>query len=927
MAKLTQDIHVYNKSNLSSKVFKSANGGDYTSKWFTRGEMCVNDSAKEFKVDTTLVKCLDNIREHFNKPLHVNCCYRNPSHNSRVGGSSTSLHMTGAAADIYISGIDFTTICQYAELLGMQEIGWYYDSSHCHLGIKSNKYRYKCRQATNTYYNVGTFNPPASMKISPAFNPNGTSVGTQGTSQVATSSPAAQPVSTTEVFKKDGKITGNEIINGISKDIAFNNGNNKELLNNLNYIATVFNKDKSNYTIGHGDKNISKPATIMNDHYENDIYNKKDSPSKSYYTKTGLPAVKYLQDFLLLKYGDKYDKLAENTVCDKYMSAILRRLNQEFLVLPKKGGQSNTSPYLQLDYSSENDRIWYNTNKDYLHLGVTNINVNTLNMMIQYCKQLAYDHPELLEDEDKVQIETRHRYIPKTSDKNIGKIKRALSFLKEVNWTSGGDTVSPYLGNDYDKDLHNLLKNITDLDYKYEIDNAVLSRLKTAYKNKYVSKTKNLYDSNQSWFISAESQASANMLSAQQKLNSIENKITERCGLLIDLTKGEIKSGNNKFYLNSSGQLTAVEVNLTGKFIIENGTIGAWTLTNSGLTNVNKEMMEQGAKTNDSYEICGMINKNDSGFSNWTFVSGAKLLTESQAKDVSDSYDLIHDEDIYNLMADGKDDNLEEKDENIPYIISCDTAPFRVRKDGKLIGLSGFVIKSNYNNKEEIRTIQGIDDATLDTSKIEVEPMTVVLTVDENIVPYTSMTGKALTQNLPIIQIMNQYDTKGSINNYSTLTIGREGGARMTFGNWYDYKTTAWLHNMPDCCTLTGSYRFMNGVFTDENDNTRQNVLEANLPASFNNDFFLPYHTNIWIPIYKGSEGKSADDSYKDAMVSIEKKYNSLHYVLENAKQNSGDWDGTESSKRQDWIWCWKMVGNRYTFYINLWHYNKYVGV
>ena len=48
--------------------------------------------------DTALF--LDSIRKAFNKPIRVNCAFRSPAVNAKVGGVSTSAHLKGLAADI-----------------------------------------------------------------------------------------------------------------------------------------------------------------------------------------------------------------------------------------------------------------------------------------------------------------------------------------------------------------------------------------------------------------------------------------------------------------------------------------------------------------------------------------------------------------------------------------------------------------------------------------------------------------------------------------------------------------------------------------------------------------------------------------------------------------------------------------------------------
>lgn len=49
---------------------------------------------------TRLMELLDKIRERWGAPITVNSGYRSPALNARVGGSATSSHMKGEAADI-----------------------------------------------------------------------------------------------------------------------------------------------------------------------------------------------------------------------------------------------------------------------------------------------------------------------------------------------------------------------------------------------------------------------------------------------------------------------------------------------------------------------------------------------------------------------------------------------------------------------------------------------------------------------------------------------------------------------------------------------------------------------------------------------------------------------------------------------------------
>ena len=57
-------------------------------------------------LDEELVVLLQCIREHFGKPVHITSGYRTAAHNAAVGGSKSSQHLLGRAADFYVEGVD-----------------------------------------------------------------------------------------------------------------------------------------------------------------------------------------------------------------------------------------------------------------------------------------------------------------------------------------------------------------------------------------------------------------------------------------------------------------------------------------------------------------------------------------------------------------------------------------------------------------------------------------------------------------------------------------------------------------------------------------------------------------------------------------------------------------------------------------------------
>lgn len=81
-------------------------------KYFTIAELCRSNTADKFLIDSKCTKeqaanmmalvnnVLDPLREAYGKPIRVNSGFRCEKLNKKVGGSKTSDHLHGMAADI-----------------------------------------------------------------------------------------------------------------------------------------------------------------------------------------------------------------------------------------------------------------------------------------------------------------------------------------------------------------------------------------------------------------------------------------------------------------------------------------------------------------------------------------------------------------------------------------------------------------------------------------------------------------------------------------------------------------------------------------------------------------------------------------------------------------------------------------------------------
>jgi hypothetical protein len=92
---------------------------------FSLKELTKSDTATRLGIDNTpdeetidnlktlCDKVLQPVREHFGKSVTVNSGYRSPESNAAVGGSKTSDHCKGQAADIEIEGIPNPELAQW----------------------------------------------------------------------------------------------------------------------------------------------------------------------------------------------------------------------------------------------------------------------------------------------------------------------------------------------------------------------------------------------------------------------------------------------------------------------------------------------------------------------------------------------------------------------------------------------------------------------------------------------------------------------------------------------------------------------------------------------------------------------------------------------------------------------------------------------
>ena len=116
-------------------------------------EFYCRDGSDPIFVDSELVQCLQKIRNHFGKPVHITSGYRTAAHNAAVGGSKSSQHLLGRAADFWVEDTPVASVAAYAETLlpARGGIGRYpKDAAHpkrrtgwVHIDTRADKSRWK----------------------------------------------------------------------------------------------------------------------------------------------------------------------------------------------------------------------------------------------------------------------------------------------------------------------------------------------------------------------------------------------------------------------------------------------------------------------------------------------------------------------------------------------------------------------------------------------------------------------------------------------------------------------------------------------------------------------------------------------------------------------------------------------------------------
>lgn len=84
-------------------------------------------------LDIDAMNRLQALRTHLGRPMLITSAYRDPAHNRRVGGATSSYHMKGQAFDVRMDNHDPEEFEAAARALGFTGFGYYPDSGFMHI--------------------------------------------------------------------------------------------------------------------------------------------------------------------------------------------------------------------------------------------------------------------------------------------------------------------------------------------------------------------------------------------------------------------------------------------------------------------------------------------------------------------------------------------------------------------------------------------------------------------------------------------------------------------------------------------------------------------------------------------------------------------------------------------------------------------------
>lgn len=127
----------------SIKVYSLKTEGNLSvSRNFKVREFACKDGSDVVLICPLTVWILQNVRDHFGKPVRITSAYRTPEHNAKSGGATSSLHMLGVAVDFVVDGVTADKVQAYLESCVPSTCGIGKATNYTHIDTRETKARW-----------------------------------------------------------------------------------------------------------------------------------------------------------------------------------------------------------------------------------------------------------------------------------------------------------------------------------------------------------------------------------------------------------------------------------------------------------------------------------------------------------------------------------------------------------------------------------------------------------------------------------------------------------------------------------------------------------------------------------------------------------------------------------------------------------------
>jgi hypothetical protein len=103
--------------------------------YFRKAEFACKCGCGASEMEEKLIKVADRVREHFGNKITVTSGRRCATHNARVGGVSSSRHLSGKAMDFCVSGFSADSVLDYVQKQPEIRYAYAINNNYVHMDV------------------------------------------------------------------------------------------------------------------------------------------------------------------------------------------------------------------------------------------------------------------------------------------------------------------------------------------------------------------------------------------------------------------------------------------------------------------------------------------------------------------------------------------------------------------------------------------------------------------------------------------------------------------------------------------------------------------------------------------------------------------------------------------------------------------------